>query len=117
MILKGAKEKISALGMPIGKQWEVGLLPPLPEFFRANSAAFGRMGASAGLKSARMLKKYLEKVLGLSPGTSYSAEFSPGGANSVCQTPDRSGLPLEARGTGAERFGLPSLVRGVPGAG
>src|SRR6266853_664202 len=117
MILKGAKEKISAAGMLSGRQWAGGLLPPLPKFFRVNSAASGRMGASSGLKSARMLKKYLEKVLGLSPSTSKTVEFSPGGANSVRQTPDRSGLPLEARGTGAERFGLPSRVRGVPGAG
>src|SRR5688572_2966689 len=29
--------------------------------------------------------------------------------------PDRSGLPSEARGAGAVRFGLPSAVRGMPG--
>src|SRR5689334_7307273 len=31
------------------------------------------------------------------------------------QTPERSGLPLAARGPGAERLGLPSGVRGTPG--
>src|ERR1700680_2226263 len=100
-----------------GRQRDTGLLPAIARFFRSNSAASGRIGSSAGLKSARMLRKYLEKVLGSSPGTSKTLEFSPGGANSVRQTPHRSGLPLEARGEGAERFGFPSRVRGVPGAG
>src|SRR5713101_216240 len=108
---------MSAPGILSGRQRDTGLLPAIARFFRSNSAASGRIGTSAGLKSARMLKKYLEKVLGLSPGTSNTLEFSPGGANSVRQTPDRSGLPLEARGVGAERFGLPSLVRGVRGSG
>src|SRR6266404_9828254 len=29
--------------------------------------------------------------------------------------PDRSGFPSPLRGTGADRFGLPSGVRGIPG--
>src|SRR5262249_51227593 len=33
------------------------------------------------------------------------------------QIPLRSGCRSEARGAGAVRFGLPSLVRGVPGKG
>src|SRR5438094_8762923 len=33
------------------------------------------------------------------------------------QIPLRSGWPSEARGAGALRLGLPSLVRGVPGKG
>src|SRR6185295_18291717 len=33
------------------------------------------------------------------------------------QMPLRSGWPSEARGAGALRLGLPSLVRGVPGKG
>src|SRR5262245_27376083 len=33
------------------------------------------------------------------------------------QIPPRSGWPSEARGAGALRLGLPSLVRGVPGKG
>src|SRR5689334_9594590 len=32
-------------------------------------------------------------------------------------TPDRSGLPPAKRGAGAERFGLPSLVRGIASGG
>src|SRR2546427_6321757 len=31
------------------------------------------------------------------------------------QMPDRSGLPSAVFGTGADRFGLPSGVRGIPG--
>jgi len=31
------------------------------------------------------------------------------------QIPERSGFPFGARGAGAKRFGLPSLVRGIPG--
>lgn len=34
-----------------------------------------------------------------------------------CQMPERSGLPSGVLGTGAERFGFPSLVRGIPGVG
>src|SRR5262245_9935208 len=33
------------------------------------------------------------------------------------QIPVRSGCPSEARGAGAVRLGLPSVVRGVPGNG
>ena len=43
--------------------------------------------------------------------------FSPGGAYAACHTPERSGLPLEALGALAARFGVPSRVRGVPGVG
>src|SRR5437879_1233111 len=122
MILKGAYASISAPGMPSGRQLETGVIA-LAAFFRNNSAASGRMGASAGLKSAKMFQKYLEKVRGSSPGTTKGLtspnkrSFSPGGASSVCQTPEKSGLPPEARGEGAERFGLPSRVRGVCGSG
>src|SRR6266853_2822074 len=120
MILKGAYASSSAPGMPSGRQLATGLIA-LAAFFRNNSAASGRMGASAGLKSARMFQKYLLKVRGSSPGTtkklSSPSKLSPGGTGSVCQTPERSGLPLDARGAGEERFGLPSRVRGVPGLG
>src|SRR5579864_7884585 len=109
---------MSAPGMPSGRQ-RAGLLGTL---FRNNPAASGRMGASAGLKSAKMFQKYLEKVLGSSPGTTKGLTSpnklasSPGAASSGCHTPERSGLPL-IRGAGAERLGLPSLVRGVRGSG
>src|SRR3989475_10748031 len=33
------------------------------------------------------------------------------------QIPERSGLPSGVLGTGAERFGFPSRVRGIPGVG
>lgn len=36
------------------------------------------------------------------------------GVLSASQIPDRSGFPLDERGAGAARFGLPSGVRGVP---
>src|SRR5579872_5336825 len=103
-----------------GKQLEPGVMAVVP-FFRNSSAASGRIGASSGLKSARMFQKYLLKVRGSSPGTT-KEKFSPrtlslGGISSVCQTPERSGLPSEERGTGAVRLGLPSRNRGVPGAG
>src|ERR1700680_2967725 len=120
MILKGAYASISAPGMPSGRQLETGVIA-FATFLRKNSAASGRMDASAGLKSARMFQKYLLKVRGSSPGTtkkvSLPSKLSPGGTGSVCQTPERSGLPLDARGAGAERLGLPSRVRGVPGVG
>src|SRR5215469_16468313 len=110
--------------MPCGRHLEDGLSLALCAFLRVNAAASGRIGASSGLKSARTLRKYLENVRGSSAGTTAywktspnKRSFSPGGASSVCQTPERSGLPLEARGVLAERFGLPSRVRGVPGEG
>lgn len=40
-----------------------------------------------------------------------------GGALSVCQSPERLGFPSAARGAGAERFGLPSGVLGMPAVG
>ena len=42
------------------------------------------------------------------------------GANSelaTAQTPEKSGLPSGVLGGGAERFGFPSGVRGIPGSG
>src|SRR5689334_22125229 len=33
----------------------------------------------------------------------------------ICQMPPSSGLPSGPRGAGAERFGRPSAVRGIPG--
>src|SRR5579859_2991334 len=82
------------------------------------------MGASSGLKSARILRRYFENVRGSSPGTTKSLNtspnsrsLSPGGAYAACHTPERSGLPLEALGVLAARFGVPSRVRGVPGVG
>src|SRR5258706_9765561 len=116
---------MSVRGRLCGRQRTDGAsMPILALLFRAVSAAAGRMGASSGLKSIRMFRKYLENVVGLSPGTAKSfrvepkrRSISPGGESSVCHTPDRSGFPLEARGAFAERLGLPSGPRGVLGAG
>src|SRR5262245_10181011 len=66
--------------------------------------------------------KNLLKPRGSSPGTARSAmpgnsfSISSGGVPLVVHTPEKSGLPL-ARGVGAERFGFPSFVRGIPAAG
>src|SRR5262245_42216742 len=35
----------------------------------------------------------------------------------ACQSPDRSGLPSCVRGAAAEKFGLPSTLRGMPAVG
>src|SRR5665213_3809845 len=43
-----------------------------------------------------------------------------GGQGRLCKTsqmPERSGLPSRVRRAGAERFGLPSGVRGIPAVG
>src|SRR5262249_41009055 len=37
--------------------------------------------------------------------------------DSLFHRPERSGLPSDVRGAGAERFGLPSAIRGIPGVG
>src|ERR1700691_6793738 len=112
-------------GTPPGRQYVVGF--ELPNDFIWLStifAASGRMGASSGLKSAIILNPYLEKLRRSSPGTLSESKSGPNsrfissiGVGSTCQSPERSGLPLAARGTGAVRFGLPSRVRGVPGVG
>src|SRR6202163_4935551 len=113
MILKGAYASISAARILSGRQLDTGVIALAP-FFRNNSAASGRMGISAGLKSARIFQKYLLKVRGSSPGPT-KEKFSPsklslGGISSVCQTPERSGLPSEERGASAVRLGLPSQI-------
>src|SRR5260370_37225929 len=113
---------MSVRGSPCGRQRADELLAFFSVFVRNNAAAAGRMGLSAGVKSTRMLRKYLEKVLGSSPGSmkAFTADpkrcsFSSAEPYSVRHTPDRSGLPFEARGAFADRFGLPSLPRGGPG--
>src|SRR5262249_48593438 len=50
----------------------------------------------------------------VNPGPRTLANSSRG-VRSACHTPETSGLPL-TRGAGAERFGLPSAVRGVLGS-
>src|SRR5262245_12528314 len=59
-------------------------------------AAHGWNGTSSGLMSLAMLPTY--------PG--------PG-----AQSPETSVLPSDSLGAGAERFGLPSAVRGMPAVG
>jgi hypothetical protein len=88
------------------------------------AAASGRIGTSSFLKSTKMLIAYFEIVSGSILGTvtastslPYRRFISASGVGSTCQTPDRSGLPSAVRGGGAVRFGLPSLVRGMPGVG
>src|SRR6266851_7373998 len=42
---------------------------------------------------------------------------TPAGSGCDTQIPERSGLPSGVRGTGADRFGRPSAVRGIFGLG
>jgi hypothetical protein len=37
--------------------------------------------------------------------------------SSASHNPERSGLPSDVRGAGADKFGRPSDVRGIPGVG
>src|SRR5690348_7203194 len=90
----------------------------------ADFAAAGVHGVVPGLKSAKMLMKYLfggsePKEGGVSRDASsiIAARNSGNGDASGIQIPERSGLPSRPRGAGAVRFALPSFVRGVPGAG
>src|SRR3974377_1438560 len=46
---------------------------------------------------------------------SFAFPVSAARALSVCQTPEKSGLPSTVRGAGAARSGLPSALRGMPG--
>src|SRR5207253_2916345 len=96
--------------------------------FAGGVAAPGRTGAASGVKSARLMMAYFEIVSSSIPGTLVASAalvksspkrrfISATPVGCTCQSPERSGFPLEARGAGAVRFGLPSRVRGVPGAG
>src|SRR5215475_2124738 len=49
--------------------------------------------------------------------TPFQAIFSRYRASGFLQIPVRSGLPSDVLGTGAERLGLPSAVRGILGSG
>src|SRR5579864_9565468 len=70
-----------------------------------SALAQGWKGASAGLRSiARSIKCDLYSPYKLS-------------CSWASQIPERSGLPSGVLGAGADRLGLPSAVRGVPGAG
>src|SRR5215467_13799935 len=115
---------MSVRGRPCGKQRADELLLLSAAFCRNNSAAAGRIGLASRGKSTRMSRKYFENELGSSPGSTKaftpapkSRSFSSGESYAVRHTPERSGLPLVARGVFADRFGLPSAPRGVPGAG
>ena len=83
--------------------------------------AAGVIGLFSGLKSARTLRKYLDGAgspgIGGPSSGGRNARISSIGEGAACQIPDRSGLPFAARGAGAFKLGLPSLVRGVPGVG
>src|SRR5690349_7567849 len=100
MILSGkpAAPEASSMGMPWGRQWAGGdsLCPASVIRSLVRAWAQGWMGNSPGLKSAARLVMYLWFCL------------------SACQIPERSGLPSDFRGAGAERSGLPSFVRGMP---
>src|SRR2546428_12405195 len=60
------------------------------------------MGTSSGFRSEAMLFRYFG-------GTPVLA----GPRFGIYHIPDRSGLPSGARGAGADRLGLPSVVRGM----
>jgi len=115
---------MSVRGSPCGRQRADELLAFLSVFCRKSSAAAARMGLLSDGKSTRMLRKYFENVLGSSPGSMKAftpgpkrRSFSSGESYAVRQTPDRSGLPFAARGAFADKLGLPSAPRGVPGVG
>src|SRR5438128_10678095 len=54
---------------------------------------------------------------GMSSGFRSAARFRIHLLAAGSQIPDRSGLPSGNRGAAAERFGFPSAVRGIAGAG
>src|SRR6185369_2642016 len=118
-----ANGRIPPKGSPAIWQCAVGFVNGFSKRCFRICAASGRSGASSGLKSARTLRVYLLKVLRSSPGTlnvpkpgPYKRAISADGVGSTCHSPERSGLPF-TRGAGADRLGLPSRVRGMPGVG
>src|ERR1700680_3171754 len=119
MSLYGAAA-VSISGTPNGRQ-------RVAEIYFANPAlcswktgrAEGRSGESSGLKSNRMFMKYRDGKSSprLLMPSAKKRNSSSRVAGSGSQIPERSGLPFDARGARAERLGLPSRVRGVPGVG
>src|SRR2546422_3429804 len=96
MILKGYGTR-SARGTPPGMQLAVGSsLLSVARRCLYNASAHGWKGTSPGLRSFAMLPTYTD---------------------ALCQRPERSGFPSAVLGAGAERFGLPSGVRGRPAVG
>src|SRR3954468_13738676 len=115
---------MSVRGSPCGRHLADELLAFFTLFCLNNSAAAGRIGFASRGKSTRMSRKYLENVLGSSPGSMNAftpapkmRSLSSAESYAVRHTPDRSGLPFDARGAFASKLGLPSAPRGVPAAG
>ena len=106
--------------MPLGRHLVSG--NPVGFFLRwwTIATASGRSGRSAGLTSQKMLLTYFV----ISPRSTWMFDgsvprariYSLTAVRSACQTPDKFGLPF-TRGAGADKFGLPSLVRGVRESG
>src|SRR2546430_236445 len=63
----------------------------------------------------------LDHMQSLGLRTPFSVSIQPRSLNPILSTttrrPDRSGFPSAVLGVGAERLGLPSAVRGIPGVG
>src|SRR5690242_11782054 len=115
---------MSVRGSPWGRQPADELRLFVAAFLRNTSAAAGRIGLAPAGKSTRMSRKYLENELGSSPGSMKAftpapnrRSFSSGESYAVRHTPERSGFPFAARGAFADKLGLPSAFRGVPGVG
>src|SRR5947208_17035439 len=109
---------MSVRGRPCGRQFADELVLFLAAFCRNNSAVAGRIGFASRGKSTRMSRKYFENELGSSPGSTKAFTPGPkrrslasGESQAVRHTPDKSGLPLGARGAFADKFGLPSAPR------
>src|SRR6266566_1264911 len=86
------------LGTPAGRHCAVGSSFECEPLLRSSNSALAQAwnGTSSGFRSAARFCTYLP--LG-------------------CQIPDRSGLPSGNRDAGAEKFGLPSGVRGIAAGG
>src|SRR6266567_618577 len=100
MILSGKSGWGSIIGMPEGRQFAPGYSLAWAPVIRSlvSASAQGWIGNSPGLKSVARPEPEPYLLLCWSP----------------CQIPEMSGLPSSFRGAGAERSGLPSLVRGMP---
>src|SRR5262249_19110615 len=99
-----------------GKHWTCGSRPVA---FRCaiTPKAHGVKGMPPG---TTLLRSAVSCAIGIFSRHSESSSLimaGQGSAVAMTQVPDRSGLPFGARGAGAERLALPSLVLGTPGVG
>src|SRR5579863_2327709 len=105
-----------ASGMECGRHLSEGLpAPRLCMRRRKSASASGCMEIPPPPATKFPTSKKFRSRTSVSDGVRLA--WLPFSGGVLAQMPDRSGFPSRVLGAGADRFALPSLRRGVPGAG